>query len=142
LVLPFRRERDSAILAGRKAGLRPARPYDRRPYTLSFAQQDLEGTMPGIHHVTAISGAPERNLDFYGRVLGLRLVKKTVNFDDPGTYHLYYGDHEGTPARSSRSFRGRTPRRDGLAPARRRRPRFACRRRRSATGRTALSKRV
>jgi glyoxalase family protein len=53
--------------------------------------------MPGIHHVTAISGAPERNLDFYKRVLGLRLVKKTVNFDDPGTYHLYYGDGQGTP---------------------------------------------
>ena len=53
--------------------------------------------MPGIHHVTAISGAPERNLDFYTRVLGLRLVKKTVNFDDPGTYHLYYGDTQGQP---------------------------------------------
>ena len=53
--------------------------------------------MPGIHHVTAISGAPERNLDFYTRVLGLRLVKKTVNFDDPGTYHLYYGDEQGRP---------------------------------------------
>ena len=53
--------------------------------------------MPGIHHVTAISGAPERNLDFFTRVLGLRLVKKTVNFDDPGTYHLYYGDAQGTP---------------------------------------------
>jgi glyoxalase family protein len=51
----------------------------------------------GIHHVTAISGAPERNLDFYTRVLGLRLVKKTVNFDDPGTYHLYYGDEQGAP---------------------------------------------
>ncbi len=50
-----------------------------------------------IHHVTAISGAAERNLDFYTRVLGLRLVKKTVNFDDPGTYHLYYGDAHGTP---------------------------------------------
>ena len=53
--------------------------------------------MSGIHHVTAISGAAERNLDFYTRVLGLRLVKKTVNFDDPGTYHLYYGDAQGTP---------------------------------------------
>ena len=53
--------------------------------------------MSGIHHVTAISGAPERNLDFHTRVLGLRLVKKTVNFDDPGTYHLYYGDEQGTP---------------------------------------------
>ena len=53
--------------------------------------------MSGIHHVTAISGAAERNLDFYTRVLGLRLVKKTVNFDDPGTYHLYYGDTQGQP---------------------------------------------
>jgi len=53
--------------------------------------------MSGIHHVTAISGAAERNLDFHARVLGLRLVKKTVNFDDPGTYHLYYGDERGTP---------------------------------------------
>jgi glyoxalase family protein len=53
--------------------------------------------MSGIHHVTAISGAAERNLDFFTRVLGLRLVKKTVNFDDPGTYHLYYGDGPGSP---------------------------------------------
>ena len=53
--------------------------------------------MPGIHHVTAISGKPERNLDFYTRVLGLRFVKKTVNFDDPTTYHLYYGDEVGNP---------------------------------------------
>lgn len=51
----------------------------------------------GIHHVTAIAGPARRNLDFYTRVLGLRLVKKTVNFDDPGTYHLYYGDEAGTP---------------------------------------------
>ena len=50
-----------------------------------------------IHHVTAISGPAARNLDFYTRVLGLRLVKKTVNFDDPGTYHLYYGDEAGRP---------------------------------------------
>ena len=47
--------------------------------------------MPGLHHVTAIAGNPLRNLDFYTRVLGLRLVKRTVNFDDPGTYHFYYG---------------------------------------------------
>jgi len=58
-----------------------------------------EGIMQinGIHHVTAIAGPARRNLDFYGRVLGLRLVKKTVNFDDPGTYHLYYGDAAGAP---------------------------------------------
>ena len=52
---------------------------------------------PGIHHVTAIAGDPQRNVDFYAGVLGLRLVKRTVNFDDPGTYHLYYGDETGTP---------------------------------------------
>jgi glyoxalase family protein len=51
----------------------------------------------GIHHVTAIAVSARRNLDFYTRVLGLRLVKKTVNFDDPRTYHFYYGDEAGTP---------------------------------------------
>jgi glyoxalase family protein len=51
----------------------------------------------GIHHVTAIATDPQRNLDFYAGVLGLRLVKRTVNFDDPGTYHLYFGDERGTP---------------------------------------------
>src|SRR5688500_5563927 len=51
----------------------------------------------GIHHVTAIASDPQRNLDFYAGLLGLRLVKRTVNFDDPQTYHLYYGDEVGTP---------------------------------------------
>ena len=51
----------------------------------------------GIHHVTAIGGEPQRNVDFYVGLLGLRMVKKTVNFDDPETYHLYYGDGAGTP---------------------------------------------
>lgn len=51
----------------------------------------------GIHHVTAIASDPQRNLDFYAGVLGLRLVKRTVNFDDPQTYHFYYGDEVGTP---------------------------------------------
>jgi glyoxalase family protein len=53
--------------------------------------------MSGIHHVTAISGKAAGNLDFYTRILGLRFVKKTVNFDDPGTYHLYYGYEVGHP---------------------------------------------
>jgi len=53
--------------------------------------------IPGIHHVTAVAGDPQRNVDFYVGVLGLRLVKRTVNFDDPGTYHLYYGDGAGSP---------------------------------------------
>ena len=51
----------------------------------------------GIHHVTAITGDPQRNLDFYAGALGLRLVKRTVNFDDPTTYHFYFGDESGSP---------------------------------------------
>ncbi|HEY7635612.1 MAG TPA: ring-cleaving dioxygenase [Gemmatimonadales bacterium] len=51
----------------------------------------------GLHHVTAIAGDPQRNLDFYNGVLGLRLVKRTVNFDDPETYHFYFGDDIGRP---------------------------------------------
>lgn len=51
----------------------------------------------GIHHVTAIAGNAKRNYDFYTNVLGLRLVKKTVNFDDPYTYHFYYGNRAGEP---------------------------------------------
>lgn len=51
----------------------------------------------GLHHVTAIASNPQRNLDFYTSVLGLRFVKKTVNFDDPGTYHFYFGDDAGSP---------------------------------------------
>ncbi len=51
----------------------------------------------GIHHVTSIASSARRNLDFYTRTLGLRLVKKTVNFDDPSSYHLYYGDAAGHP---------------------------------------------
>lgn len=51
----------------------------------------------GIHHVTALARGPQANFDFYTQVLGLRLVKRTVNFDDPGTYHLYYGNELGAP---------------------------------------------
>ncbi len=51
----------------------------------------------GIHHITAMAGAPQENIDFYTRALGLRLVKRTVNFDDPYTYHFYFGDETGQP---------------------------------------------
>jgi glyoxalase family protein len=51
----------------------------------------------GLHHITAIAGDAKRNFDFYTKVLGLRFIKKTVNFDDPQTYHFYFGDYEGTP---------------------------------------------
>lgn len=52
---------------------------------------------PGLHHVTAVAGPAQENLNFHTHVLGLRLVKQTVNFDDPSTYHLYFGDRAGTP---------------------------------------------
>lgn len=51
----------------------------------------------GLHHITAIASDPRQNLEFYTRVLGLRFIKKSVNQDDPGTYHLYYGDYAGSP---------------------------------------------
>ena len=57
----------------------------------------METKIAGLHHVTAIASDPQRNLDFYAGVLGLRFVKRTVNFDDPGTYHFYFGDARGTP---------------------------------------------
>ncbi len=53
--------------------------------------------VPGIHHVTSVVGDPQRNVDFYSGVLGLRPLKVTVNFDVPNTYHLYFGNHSGTP---------------------------------------------
>jgi glyoxalase family protein len=57
----------------------------------------MNAEISGIHHVTALARDPAANVEFYTRVLGLRMVKKTVNFDDPGTYHLYYGDELGRP---------------------------------------------
>lgn len=57
----------------------------------------METRTPGIHHVTAVAGDVQANVDFYAGILGLRLVKRTVNFDDPDAYHLYYGDETGAP---------------------------------------------
>jgi glyoxalase family protein len=57
----------------------------------------VDSEILGIHHITAIAGEPQHNVDFYAGVLGLRLVKLTINFDDPSTYHLYYGDSVGHP---------------------------------------------
>lgn len=57
----------------------------------------VAAALGGIHHVTAIAGDPQQNLDFYAGTLGLRFVKRTVNFDDPGTYHFYFGDALGHP---------------------------------------------
>src|SRR5579871_3492504 len=66
----------------------------------SCASKHQEGStmkLQGLHHVTMITGDARRNVAFYGRALGLRLVKKTVNFDQPTAYHLYFGDEHGTP---------------------------------------------
>ncbi|MFB6090994.1 MAG: ring-cleaving dioxygenase [Halobellus sp.] len=77
----------------------------------------------GIHHVTAVAGDPQANLDFYTEVLGLRFVKRTVNFDDTTTYHLYYGDETGTPGTALTFFpfdgarRGRPGRGQAVATA-------------------------
>ncbi len=62
-----------------------------------MALQEKKNQIHGIHHITAISGPAKQNYDFYTGVLGLRFIKKTVNFDDPFTYHLYYGNYEASP---------------------------------------------
>jgi glyoxalase family protein len=64
----------------------------------------MSDAINGLHHVTAIVGDPQRNHAFYTGALGLRLVKKTVNFDDPTTYHLYYGDETGAPGTAMTVF--------------------------------------
>ena len=64
----------------------------------------MPSPIKGIHHITAVSGPPKENYDFYTKVLGLRFTKKTINFDDPYTYHLYYGNYEATPGSSITFF--------------------------------------
>ncbi len=61
----------------------------------------------GLHHITAIAGPPQENLDFYAGVLGMRLVKKSVNQDDLGTFHLFYADAEGHPGTDLTDTTGR-----------------------------------
>ena len=68
--------------------------FDRR---LAEAAYNSSVKLRGIHHITAIAGDPQANVDFYTQTLGLRFAKRTVNFDDPSTYHLYYGDRTGRP---------------------------------------------
>src|SRR3954453_12829626 len=66
---------------------------------IACATTSREGAMKleGLHHITMITGDAQQNVDFYAGVLGLRLVKKTVNFDQPDAYHLYFGDEQGSP---------------------------------------------
>ncbi len=70
-------------------------------------------TTPGLHHVTAIAGDPQANADFYVGTLGLRFVKRTVNHDDPQTYHFYFGDYEGSPGTNVTFFPWSERGRDG-----------------------------
>src|SRR5205085_12012968 len=72
--------------------------YRRTLPSISFCKiMNMDNRILGLHHITAIAGNAKRNLHFYTEVLGLRMVKKTVNFDDPGTYHFYFGDEVGSP---------------------------------------------
>ena len=91
----------------------------------------------GLHHITAIASDPRQNLAFYTQVLGLRFVKKSVNQDDPGTYHLYYGDYAGSPGTVLTFFpwmglRAGVPGMARLTP-----PRIPCPPARSPSGRSA-----
>src|ERR687897_903809 len=91
-----------ALLAGTQRRIAALRPRSSRPYLphLQPAPRPIPKAQTmshGLHHVTAIAGQARRNLAFYTGTLGLRLVKKTVNFDDPTTYHFYYGDEAGRP---------------------------------------------
>src|SRR4051794_2813815 len=61
------------------------------------SEEEEEMKLEGLHHITTITGDAQANVDFYAGVLGLRLVKKTVNFDQPDAYHLYFGDETGAP---------------------------------------------
>jgi len=64
----------------------------------------MPANVPGIHHVTCITGDVQKNVDFYVGVLGMRFIKKTVNFDVPDTYHIYFGDYLGTPGSAMTFF--------------------------------------
>src|SRR4029453_5084015 len=72
----------------------------------------------GIHHITAIASDPQANVDFYTQALGLRFAKRTVNFDDPSTYHVYYGDRTGRPGTALTFFAWPGARRGTRGPGR------------------------
>jgi glyoxalase family protein len=98
LILQFNWQYGKACIALLQCRLDCVRRPTSHLMAMTFAaHKEAHMTHKGIHHVTAISGPAQRNLDFYTRTLGLRFVKRTVNFDDPGTYHLYYGDEAAQP---------------------------------------------
>jgi len=98
----------AAITGAIEARMRSAGETATRTFRLSILRSDgpnsrqqkeneMTTSVHGIHHVTCIAGSAQENLDFYVRLMGMRLVKKSVNQDDPGTYHLFYADRVGTP---------------------------------------------
>src|SRR5437667_12716752 len=93
-------------------------------------------SITGLHHVTAIASDPQRNLDFYVGLLGLRFVKRTVNFDDPTSYHFYFGDARGTPGTILTFSRGRRHAAEFAAPVKSKRRLSPFHQIRSATGLT------
>src|SRR5205807_4928182 len=99
----------------------------------------MEKKIAGLHHVTAIASDPQRNLDFYVGLLGLRFVKRTVNFDDPGSYHFYFGDNRGTPGAILTFFPWPGVRRGIRGTGQIEATAFAISRTRSVTGWSALS---
>src|ERR671921_2160501 len=64
---------------------------------MGITAEEGDMKLEGLHHITMITGDAQKNVEFYADVLGLRLIKKTVNFDAPQAYHLYFGDEDGTP---------------------------------------------
>lgn len=86
-----------ASLCTSEPKLRCVFPDARRPWDSLTKTTNNMQALRGLHHVTCISGPAQENLDFYAGVLGMRLVKRSVNQDDPGTYHLFYADAEGHP---------------------------------------------
>ena len=89
----------------------------------------------GLHHITAVAAGPQRNLDFYSGLLGLWLVKKTVNQDDPLTYHLYYADALGRPGTAMTFSHSRACRPGSRAEGSRWRRGLPCQRNLCRTGR-------
>src|SRR5438270_2173039 len=110
---PGRPPRGGALPAARRRDLDPRRGGGGRAPALGLTlapaaylprERTMPASVPGIHHVTCITGDVQRNVDFYVGVLGLRFIKKTVNFDVPDTYHIYFADYLGTPGTAMTFF--------------------------------------
>src|SRR4029079_2665958 len=94
---PMSARRRRTSTSGLPPSKQNARPSRRDGATIEPSHWSVMDRVNGLHHITAIAGPAQENLDFYAGVLGMRLVKRSVNQDDPGTYHLFYADAEGHP---------------------------------------------